>query len=214
MVLMWGEAVEQRAAGSRQREGELRAPRLHLQRGRARFGYPAPRPPGTTPAPLGPAVCVELVVIAKAGKARPWEQLRDSVSPSEAIRGTLPPPARGGRRWPSGCQAGGCGGFLFLQAPAGIVPHSEGGRASSCTCPEHLLGRKSPWQLCRLLHRCSTRDRGLFLCLPPPSLDVPRATGAPGARRLEEEEEGFAATKAFCPSVSPPCWVGGDAILL
>lgn len=47
-----------------------------------------------------------------------------------------------------GLAAGGCRAFLFLQDPAGIVPHSEGGRASSCTCPEHLLGRKSPWQLC------------------------------------------------------------------
>lgn len=72
-----------------------------------------------------------------------------------------------------GLAAGGCRGFLFLQDPAGIVPHSEGGRASSCTCPEHLLGRKSPWQLCRFLHPCSTGDRALCLCLPPHSWGVP-----------------------------------------
>lgn len=77
------------------------------------------------------------------------------------------------RWWPLGWQAGGCRGFLFLQDPAGIVPHSEGGRASSCTCPEHLLGRKSPWQLRRFLHPCSIGDRGLCLCLSPCSRDVP-----------------------------------------
>lgn len=55
---------------------------------------------------------------------------------------------------------------LFLQDAAGIVPHSEGGRASSCTCPEHLLGRKSPWQLCRIL--VPHGDRARCLCRPPP----------------------------------------------
>lgn len=97
-----------------------------------------------------------------------------------------------------GLAAGGCRGFLFLQDPAGIVPHSEGGRASSCTCPEHLLGRKISMATLPVPPSLFHRGQGALPLPAPTQLGCPQG----GDRPLVPWVMG-SGTAWLCCSVAP-----------